>query len=366
MERNKKIIKISFLGILINILLVGFKAIVGLISNSIAIILDAVNNLSDTLSAIITIIGTKLSSKKPDKEHPFGHGRIEYFTSVALAVIIFIAGASSLKEAVLKIIKPELANYSVLTILVVIIAIFVKFFFGKYLKKEGQKLNSRTLIATGIDCFSDSVISLSTLICAIISIIWKISIEGYVGVIISLVIIKAAYEIFKDTLNDMIGIRADSEIAQKLKKKISSYDGVLGVYDLILHNYGPNKIIATAHIQVNDDTNAREIHKLTRKIAMDVYKKFDILITLGIYASNDEGEYGEIKEFLSKLTKQYKHIIQTHGFYVDDQTNNVSFDVIFSFDEENPEIIVKEITSKLKQQFPKYDFNIIIDTDFSD
>ena len=366
MDRDNKIIRISFLGVLINLILAGFKAAVGIVANSIAIILDAVNNLSDVLSAVITIIGTKLSGKKPDKEHPFGHGRIEYLTSILLSLIIFAAGISSLKESVQKIIKPELATYSIVSVIIVIIAIFVKFFFGKYLQRQGTALNSRTLIATGIDCFSDAIISLSTLVSAIISIIWQISIEGYIGILISMFIIKAAYTILKETLNDMIGIRADSETTKKLKDKMLSYEEVLGVYDLILHNYGPNKIIATAHIQVRDDMKAREIHHITREIATDVFNEFGILITIGIYASNDEGEYGDIQKYLNRISKKYKTIEQIHGFYVDNKTKNVSFDMIFSFDEINPEEIVKQITKKLKDKYPKYDFNVIIDTNFSD
>lgn len=366
MDRDKKIIKISILGIIVNILLAGFKAVVGLIANSIAIILDAVNNLSDVLSSVITIVGAKLSSKKPDKEHPFGHGRIEYFSSVIIAMIVFLAGATSLKESIQKVINPELAEYSAISLIIIIVAVFVKFFFGKYVKKQGEVLNSGSLIASGTDSLSDSVLSLSTFIAAVISIIWGVSLEGYLGVIISIIIIKSAYEILKDTINDMIGIRADSETTRKLREKILSYEGVLGVYDLILHNYGPNKIIATAHIQVKDETNAREIHRLTRRISVDIYSEYGILLTIGIYASNDAGEYGEMQQYINKMVKDYKNILQIHGFYVDEQINSVSFDVIFSFDELNPEKIVEEMTNKLKQKFPKYDFNIIIDTDFSD
>ena len=173
-------------------------------------------------------------------------------------------------------------------------------------------------------------------------------------------------EILKDTVNDMIGIRADSETTKKLKEKILSYDGVLGVYDLTLHNYGPNKIIATAHIQVSDDTNARDIHRITRRISTGVYMEFGIILTIGIYASNDKGEYKEIQQYINKMAKEYKNIIQIHGFYADEEINIISFDVIFNFDELAPEKIVEEMINKLKKKFPKFDYNIIIDTDFSE
>ena len=366
MERDKKIIKVSILGIIVNLILVGFKAVVGWVAGSIAIILDAVNNLSDALSSIITIIGTKLSGKKPDKKHPYGYGRIEYLSSVVIAVIVLVAGLTSLKESIEKIINPAESDYSIISLVIVIVAVFVKFFFGRYVKKQGENLNSGSLIASGTDAISDSVLSFSTFIAAIISMIWHISLEGYLGAIISIIILKSAYEILKDTVNDMIGVRADGETTKKLREKIMSYDDVLGVYDLILHNYGPNNIIATAHIQLKDDTTAKEIHRISRRITLDIYNEFGIIITIGIYASNDKGEFGEIQQYLGTIIKDYKNIIQVHGFYVDEEFNNISFDLIFNFDELEPERVICELKDKLKTKYPKYDFNVIIDTDFSD
>ncbi len=366
MNREQKIIKVSIFAILENMMLVIFKAIVGFLANSIAIILDAVNNLSDALSSIITIIGTKLSSKKPDKEHPYGHGRIEYLSALIIAVIVLIAGLSSLKESAEKIIYPVQATYSVATIIVVVTAIFVKLFFGRYMKKQGEYLNSSSLVASGIDSISDSVIGFSTLVAAIVSLIWKISIEGYIGVIISLFILKSAIEILKSTTNNMIGTRADGELTKKLRAKILTYSEVLGVYDLILHNYGPNNIIGTAHIQVDDETNAREIHRITREIAVDIYSEFGIIMTIGIYASNNYGEYDKIQQYINSILQDYKNVTQMHGFYVDEKLKNISFDLIFSFDELSPEKVVAEIVDKLKKRYGKYAYSVIIDRDYSD
>lgn len=366
MDRNKKIIKISILGIIVNIILVIFKGIVGLLANSIAIILDAVNNLSDAMSYIITIIGTKLSERRPNKKHPFGYGRIEYFSSIIIAVIVLIAGLTSFKESFEKILHPSVADYSLVSLIIIIVAVFVKFFFGRYVKKEGEKLNSGSLVASGTDAISDSVLSFSTFVAAIISFIWHISLEGYVGVIIAVMIIKSAIEILKDTIDDMIGVRSDSELTKQIKKTINSYKEVHGVYDLNLHNYGPNKVIGTAHIELDDDLNVRDVHRLTRRIEVDIYTKYGIILTLGIYASNDKGEYKDIKSYIVKLIKQYKNVIQMHGFYVDEEFKLVSFDIIFNFDEKSPEEKVAEMKKKLEEKYPKYNFSIIIDADISD
>ena len=365
-NREKQIIKVSIVWIITNILLVIFKAIVWFLSNSIAIILDALNNLSDVLSSTITIVWTKLSSKRPDKEHPYGHGRIEYFSALIIAVIILTAWLVAMKESVLKIIHAEKATYSIYTIIVVVAAIITKFFLWKYVKRHWEKLNSWSLVASGIDALNDCFISLWTLVAAIISIIWWFSLEWYLWVIIGLLIIKTAFEILKKSVNDVIGTRADQELIDKLKAKISSYDDVLWVYDLILHNYGPNTIIAMAHIQVNDQMKAKKIHRLTRTISSDIFAEFGIIITLGIYACNDEWIYWDIQKRLNEIIKKHKSIIQMHGFYVDEKVNSVYFDLIFNFDEKHPETIVKQIKNEIKKEFPQYNYNVIIDTDFSE
>ena len=201
MERSKIIVKISILGIIVNVILVLFKMFVGLIANSIAIILDAVNNLSDAISSIITIIGTKLSNKKPNKKHPYGYGRVEYLTSTIIALIVLIAGLTSFKESFDKIIHPEVAEYSIFSLIIIVVAVLVKFFFGRYVKKEGEKLSSSSLVASGTDAVSDSILSFSTFVGALISIIFHISLEGYLGIVISIFILKTAFEILKDIIN---------------------------------------------------------------------------------------------------------------------------------------------------------------------
>ena len=306
MNRDKQIIKVSYIWIITNIVLVIFKAIVWFLSNSIAIILDAVNNLSDVISSVVTIIWTKLSAKKPDKEHPYWHGRIEYFASIIIAVIILLAWIAAAKESIEKIITPVKTHYTVITLIVIIVAIFVKYFLWIYYKKEWKKLNSGSLSASGADAMNDCLIGLSTLIAALIGIFFHIWIEWYIWIIISFFIIKTWIEILKDTVNEMIWTRADSELTNKLKAKIQSYGWVLWVYDMMLHNYWPNKIIGTASIQVNDDMTAKEIHRLTRNIQIWIYNNFWIVITLWIYACNNGWKFGEIEKELDQIIKNYE------------------------------------------------------------
>lgn len=366
MDRQKKIIKTSILGIIVNIILVAFKAVVGLLANSIAIILDAVNNLTDAISSVVTILGTKLANKKPDKKHPYGHGRIEYFTSVFIAALVLFAGITAMKESIEKILNPGDVDYSIVSMVIIAVAVVVKFFFGRYVKSVGKKVNSQSLVASGEDAFMDSILSFSTLVAAILNFIWGLQLEGYLGVVIAIFIIKTAIGMLKETINSMIGERADKELTDEIKKRVNSYEEVQGAYDLTLHNYGPSKTIGTIHIQVRDSMTAKEIHILSRTITTDIYNEFGIIMSIGVYAANEQGEFGEIKTTVVDLIGEYEHIKQIHGFYVDNKTNNVYFDLIFDFECQEPEEIKDEIVDELKEKYPEYNFYAIIDADISE
>lgn len=367
MDRSKIIIKTSIKAIFVNICLVIFKAIVGVLTNSIAIILDAVNNLSDAVSSIITIVGAKLSNKAPDREHPYGHGRIEYIASVIIALIILLAGFTSLKESIEKIVVPGDVNYSAVSIVVVTVAIFVKFFLGRYVKNTGKKIESQSLIASGTDAFFDAVVSFSTLIAAIANILWGLKLEGYIGVIISALIIKSGIEIFKEPINTIIGTRANSDLSKKLKERINQFEEVHGTYDLMLHSYGPSMIMGAANIQVDEAMTAKQIHGLCKRIQGTIYKEFGIVLILGIYATNESDEYAvEIENDLKKIISDYTEIIQLHGFYVDNENKTINFDIIIDFSADNPKKIKDEVKQRISEIYPEYEYYIVIDKDFAD
>ena len=366
MDRDKIIVKTSIIGIGVNLILVAFKATIGIMVNSIAITLDAVNNLTDALSSIITIIGTKLAGKNPDKNHPYGYGRIEYFSSIIIAVIVLLAGITALEESVPKIFNPVVADYTFVSIFIIAVAVAVKFLLGRYVKNIGKEINSQSLVASGSDALFDAILSLSTVVAAIISLIWHISLEGILGTIIAFVIIKAAVEMMSETLSSMIGTRVDNEITDKLKETINSFDEVIGVYDLTLHNYGPTQLMGSVHVELRDDITAREIHRLTREIQYAVYNAYGIIITVGIYASNTgTEEHKKIKEDLQKIVSRYPEILQMHGFYLDERTNLITFDIIVDFKAESGDIKEK-VLEEIRALYPQYTFEAILDADYSD
>lgn len=367
MDRSAQIVKVSLRGITVNVMLVIFKAIVGIAANSISVILDAVNNLSDALSSIITIIGTKLAGKAPDKDHPYGHGRIEYITSLVIAVIVLLAGVSSLKESVEKIIDPAETNFTALTIIVISSAVVTKFFLGRYFIAQGKRLNSSSLTASGTDASFDAVISIATLVSAIVSITAGLNIEGWLGAAISVFILKAGLEILRGTLSDIIGVRADRDLSSNIKKKINAFDGVFGCYDLILHNYGPEQNLGSAHIEVADTMTARQIDALSRNIMAQIYNEFGVILTIGIYAVDTVSEdAAHIKESILKIIESRKNVIGMHGLFISEERDFVSFDIIFDFEEKQPKEITGEIKAALENEYPGKSFFINIDRDFSD
>lgn len=367
MDREKSIVKVSIVGIVVNLVLVAFKAFVGFVTGSIAVILDAVNNLSDALSSVITIIGAKLAGRAPDKEHPYGHGRIEYLSSVVIAVLVLLAGLTSFKESVDKILHPSAANYTTVSLIIIAAAVLTKYFLGRYVSLQGKKLNSQSLIASGADATFDAVLSLSTLVAAAISLLFHLSVEGYLGVIISVVILKAGMEILMESIGSIIGLRVDSDLVGRMKETICSFDHVHGAYDLTLHNYGPERIMGSVHIEVDDVLTAREIHYLTRRISAKIYQEFGIILTVGIYASNTEDdEYAAMKERLEAIAEENPDVLQVHAFYADKERHMVTFDLVVSFDADSPQAVSEAVTAQMKAEFPEYVFYPVIDTDVSD
>ena len=363
MTRQEKIVKTSIIGIVVNLILVAFKATIGILVNSIAITLDAVNNLTDALSSIITIIGTKLAGKAPDKDHPYGYGRIEYFSSVIIAAIVLWAGITALMESWPKIFNPDVTSYTTVSLIIVAVAVIVKFVLGKYVKNVGEEINSQALVASGSDAFFDAILSLSTLIAAIVSIFWHISLEGILGVIISIVIIKASIDMLRETVDSMIGARVDSELSQKIKSSICELPGVYGAYDLTLHNYGPESMQGSVHVEVDDTLTALEIHNLTRMIAQKIYSEFSIILTVGIYARNDK--YSQIRDELERIASEYEEVLEVHGFIVFEEQNLITFDIIVDFDADRQKV-KDEISEKLKAKYPEFNYMIIDDYDVSD
>lgn len=361
-ERERIIIRTSMKGIIANLSLTGLKALAGVMSGSIAIISDAVNNLTDAMSSVVTILGTKLASKEPDKKHPMGYGRIEYLATMIIAAIILYAGVTTVTESINKIINPDDVDYPSITLLIMALAVIVKIILGKHFQHVGKKVRSDSLIASGKDAMWDAVLSASVLICAIIYIVWSINLEAYVGIMIAAFIIRTGIEILIDTLNNILGKRMDEGFTDSIKKTICEDPRVYGAYDLIIHTYGPDKLIASVHIEVPSSLAAHELDIMERRIAERVYAKHGVLMGgIGVYSVDDSTK--ELREEVTDLVMSYDGVIQVHGFNLDRKNNIMNLDIIIDFSIKNRKEIFEKIRADVARHYPQYTVSMVLDGD---
>ena len=366
-NRGEVIVKTSIVGIVANLFLVTFKAIVGVLSNSIAVILDALNNLSDAVSSIVTIIGSKLSEKKPTKKHPMGYGRIEYMSAMIVSFIVLYAGITAAISSVRNIFEPKEPSYSVISLVIIGVAVLVKVFLGRFVIKRGKNVNSQALVASGYDALFDSILSLSVFLSALIFMIFHISLEAYVGLVISIFIVKAGIEMMLDTINDILGQRADAELTKTIKHLACEVPEVMGAYDLLVTNYGPDKNYASMHVELPDNLTVEQADVITRKVQHDVYTQTGVILTgVGIYSHNTKNdEAAEIRNNVRKIVLDNEWALQMHGFYIDTTERKMRFDVVFSFDidlQEGQNIVREQIL----KAYPGYDIIVTADVDISD
>ncbi len=365
-SRDKVIITTSIIGILTNVLLAAFKAVIGIVSHSIAVTLDAVNNLSDVLSSLITLVGAKLAGKQPDREHPLGHGRIEYLSAMVVSAIIIYAGILSAVESVKKIITPVIPDYSIISLVIIAVAIIVKFILGRYVKAQGKKVHSESLIASGSDAIFDAIISLSVLISAIVFTISGVSLEAYIGVAISIFIIKAGLGIMTKTLNEILGMRADQATTDNVRQILMNEPAVQGAYDLIMYNYGPDKNYASVKLELPEMMTVKEVDLLTRKMEDCVYTQTGITLTcVGVYPYNTEDEQAvQLRKAVCQAVMAHEWALQIHGFYADLANKEMRFDIVMSFNIA-PDEGLKILYQEMQAAYPDYSIHIAPDIDIS-
>ena len=281
-NRLQRIYRASWVGIALNLFLVGVKTAVGAISGSVSVLTDAVNNATDVFSSLVTLIGTKLAQRKPDKEHPHGHGRIEYLAQVIVGVIILAVGVMAIVQSVPRVENPVVASYSPLTIAVICFSILLKFVISRYFKRVGRETRSGSLEASGVDAMFDMLLTLGTLVGAVISLIFGISIDGWIGLVISAFIIKTAAEIITDGMTDVIGGRVDEKLVRRIREKIHEHEEVKKINRLVLHEYGPGKTIGAVKVEVRAGMEMREFKKLSEKIQEEMREEFGVDLTVGV------------------------------------------------------------------------------------
>lgn len=359
----------SIVGIICNLLLFGLKYTMGVLSHSIAIISDAFNNLSDCASCLITMFGYKLAAKPADKDHPFGHGRMEYLTSLVIAVMIALMGFELLRNSAAKIIHPEDVSFRWMTLGALLVSIGIKLWMAWLNTKLGKRIQSSTMIAVAKDSRSDVIATSATIIALVASLFTDLPLDGIMGAAVSLFILKTAYDIIQDTVGDLLGRPADPEVVQKLQEMLLSHLEIVGIHDLVLHNYGPGKTLGSCHVEVKSDSDFVAVHEVVDIAEREIYETMQILMTIHM----------DPIELDNEIANNYRHMTEAvihglderlslHDFRLvsGENTNRLIFDLVVPFDCAYTDDQLQEmITHELQQQDATCQTIITYDRDYT-
>ena len=348
----------SITGIIVNLILALSKYFAGILSGSISVTADAINNLSDAGASIISLIGVKLSAKPADKGHPYGHGRVEYISALAVSFVVLLMGIELFRSSVDKIINPVPVKFNWVSLIILIVSILAKLWLGLFNRTLGKKINSSPMMAVMKDSFSDCLATGVALIAIIISAFSDVSVDGYLGVIVAGFIFLAGFNILKETMADLLGKPADREFTEEIEKKILSYDKIVGVHDLIIHDYGPGRKFASAHAEVSSLDDIMDVHDVIDLAERDILNEYGLIISIHTDPIvTDDERINQLKEMTIKIVKEISEEMSIHDFrVVDGPTHtNLIFDLIapHKFHLSNSEIIhtVEEKLSKIDERY---------------
>ena len=359
----------SVVGIFCNVILFIAKFLIGTMSHSVSIIADGFNNLSDAGSSIISFAGIKMASKPADEEHPFGHGRMEYVTALVVAFLVIDIGLSFLKDSIGKIRNPEDIQFHVISVVVLLLSIAVKLWLGFFNKKLGTKINSQVMMASAADAMGDVLATSATIVSILVFHFLKINIDSFVGIGVSLVVMKAGVGIAKDTLEPLLGEAVPKEICEQITKFVESYDGIQGTHDLIVHNYGPGRSMASVHAEVPNDVNIEVSHEIIDKIERDAVKELGMFLVIHmdpIELNNEQLEAAKVK--VERVVKGIDGALSMHDFRMVDGKHqiNLIFDLVvpISYDADKKKEVCKTIRRKVYELDTRYQCVIQVESSF--
>ena len=359
----------STTGIVVNLLLAAIKYFAGMISGSISVTADAINNLSDAGSSIVSLAGVKLSAKPADKSHPYGHGRLEYISALAVAVLVFLMGFELLKSSIDKIINPVPVKFNWVALIILVVSIFAKLWLGMFNKKLGKKINSAPMMAVMKDCFSDCLATSVAALSIIVSAFSEIAIDGYLGIIVAGFILLAGFNISKDTLGVLLGNPPEKEYVEEIENKILSYEHIVGVHDLIVHDYGPSRRFASAHAEVPANIDIMEAHDVIDLIERDIMNEMGLLISIHMDPIIvDDERINALRQMTSDVVKEIDPELSIHDFrVVEGPTHtNLIFDILLTHThKDSHEEIINQINEKLSKIDERFFTVITIDHSFN-
>lgn len=366
MDRMKKVVTVSIVGILVNVALGVIKIIVGNAANSVAVTSDAVNNFADSISSLVTIITMIIVGKGATRKHPFGFGRVEYFSSIIISVLVLFTGGEFMVESIKHIIHPVVTNYDNIALILLVVAILAKIFLGLYTKRQGKNANSPNLVASGQDALSDAILTGVTLLGALLSRFAHWNIDGWIGVIVSVFVLKSGLEILLDVVNKLLGDRPDAELGDMIMREITATPGIVGAYDLILHNYGPNIFIGNVNVELDEQLTIRDAYEIVKPLSVKIANEYGVFMYFGFYAVNTTDEKTmEMNRKVKDTLMKDPDVLQVHAFYVEQDKKFMSFDVVLDFNVKDQLAKEKAIRDKVHALFPDYEVEMVFDKDYT-
>lgn len=363
--REGVVVATSALGILVNLVLAAVKVIVGAAVSSIAIVSEGVNNATDCATSLITIVGTKLSAKRPTSKHPFGYGRIEYLTSLVISIIIFVTGIELLISSVKRIFAPEELSISYVTLAIIALSAVMKLVLGSYTVKEGKRVGSDSLIALGTDCRNDSVVSLVTIISALAFLIFNLYIDAYAGVITSIFVLKAGFDVLRDTVSNLLGQAGDKELADKLYKMILDEPIVLNAADMMLHNYGPEAYSGSVNIEIDHEKTIGEAYAAIHALQLKIMHEYNITMVFGMYAvDSDHEEMLKMRKEISHFVRTQEHVQSYHALYLDPDNGDIYCDLVVDYELHDWDELRREFTEYMASLYPNNHLELVIETNY--
>ena len=364
-SRDAVVAVTSILGIIINVLIAAVKVAIGVFASSIAILSSGVNNATDALTSVLTLVGTRLSAKRPDARHPFGYGRIEYLTSLVIASLILVSGFEMLISSVELIFEPAEIRISYLMLAIIAVTAVIKYFLGHYMIRTGRKVDSGALVAVGVEGRNDAYVSLVTLLSAGVFLVLGWDIDAYAGVFTSVIILKAGFDVLRETVSELLGKPGQEELAKQLYRELRSEPLVVNAADMMLHNYGPERYSGSVNLEVSHEKTVGEVYQQLHQLQLRIMHEYKVTMVFGIYAvDNDHERIRQLRQDVSAFVLAHEHVKSFHALYIEPGTERIYCDVVVDYDLKDWEGLEVEFKAYLAQRYPHSEVELTVETEF--
>ena len=364
-SRDGVVAATSVLGIIVNVLIAALKVAIGVFASSIAILSSGVNNATDALTSVLTLVGTKLSAKRPDAKHPFGYGRIEYLTSLVIAGLILFSGFEMLIGSVELIFEPAEMRISHLMLVIIAVTAVIKYFMGVYMIRTGRKVDSGALVAVGLEGRNDAFVSLVTLFSAGVFLLFGWDIDAYAGVFTSVIILKAGFDVLRETVSALLGKPGQEELARQLYKELRAEPLVVNAADMMLHNYGPESYSGSVNLEISHEKTVGEVYQRLHQLQLRIMHEYKVTMVFGIYAvDNDHERIRQLRQEVAAFIQTQEHVCSFHALYIEPGTERIYCDFVVDYQLKDWDGLERQFKAYLAERYPNSQVELTVETEF--